>query len=663
MTDSFASAHSFDPFQQQGSQGFKVPAVLPAGLIHSLASSNGSPWSSTDSQQEPSEQSFQDFVRRSSLQNGNHPHFGSNQNHPRSAQSVSGPSGSPAWPGWSSNSPGTMPPRPAAGGGGAYGQNRAWQAQQLEALQAERRRFMESRSPAPFQQQHQPSPSQQQQWQGPSSSGSLLARSPSVSSPAGSRQDHLSTLGLSFPSSHEFPAPSPPDGSGQPQPSISARLMDGDATMSESANNRGRSPTRRPPTHASNSASNGSKASTSKTANEASSKAEMDDDASAALYRPWPKAPSPSEPSETYPPLRLKSSSIDRRKVSDNTVAEAFFDRDPAEERRYFQPHLVDLKERRKQERARRAEAEEEKRRKKQAAMALSGGKGEDENKGKDSSPDIPDGDKGNKKPPHVLLTDAEKKANHIASEQKRRANIRKGYELLCAGVPALRDALDGEGEGENAGERDGEDEEGGGAANGSGVGGGGGADRVDGRAGPRSEAVVLGKSVEHLRYLLEVHRDLRSRRDHARAKWAQKCMGVDVVAGLAEELAQAEEEEAANAAAAVGKGGKKGKGRGGGTGGGGAKAPKGSKGSKGGVGGDAPSSKGTTGQQNDDNDEKAGVSQKQATSSSAGNKGAGSGETQSFQQQNTQGEGEAEATKKGTTNGDGGAQGSMDED
>lgn len=390
----------------------------------------------------------------------------------------------------------------------------------------------------------------------------------------------------------------------------------------------------------------------------------MDEDANAALYRPWPKAPSPSEPSEIYPPLRLKSSSIDRRKVSDDSVAEAFFDRDAAEERRYFQPHLVDLKERRKQERARRAEAEEEKRRKKQAAMALSGGGGEDESKGKDSSPDIPDGEKGSKKAPHVLLTDAEKKANHIASEQKRRANIRKGYELLCAGVPALRDALDGEGEGETAGERDGDDEDGGGAANGGGIGGGGGADRVDGRAGPRSEAVVLGKSVEHLRYLLEVHRDLRSRRDHARAKWAQKCMGVDVVAGLAEELAQAEEEEAANAAAAAGKGGKKGKGRGGGAGGGGAKAAKGSKGSKsgGGGGGDVPLSKGAAGQQNDDNDEKANV-QNQATSSSAENKGASSGEAHNVQQQKAQGEAEAEATKKDTSNGDGGAQGSMDED
>lgn len=36
----------------------------------------------------------------------------------------------------------------------------------------------------------------------------------------------------------------------------------------------------------------------------------------------------------------------------------------------------------------------------------------------------------------HGLLRDAEKKANHIASEQKRRANIRKGYEMLSSMLP-----------------------------------------------------------------------------------------------------------------------------------------------------------------------------------------------------------------------------------
>ncbi|WFD41642.1 hypothetical protein MPSI1_000273 [Malassezia psittaci] len=37
------------------------------------------------------------------------------------------------------------------------------------------------------------------------------------------------------------------------------------------------------------------------------------------------------------------------------------------------------------------------------------------------------------------LLSEKEKKANHIASEQRRRANIRKGYELLSECLPAHR--------------------------------------------------------------------------------------------------------------------------------------------------------------------------------------------------------------------------------
>lgn len=99
-------------------------------------------------------------------------------------------------------------------------------------------------------------------------------------------------------------------------------------------------------------------------------------------------------------------------------------------------------------------------------------------------------------------LTPAEKKANHIKSEQKRRANIRKGYELLCYEVPELREA------GLSAGSGRG----------GSGPGGGGALDakakprrkkadppitdelgtRLDGRQGPRSENVILQKSELH---------------------------------------------------------------------------------------------------------------------------------------------------------------------
>lgn len=93
-------------------------------------------------------------------------------------------------------------------------------------------------------------------------------------------------------------------------------------------------------------------------------------------------------------------------------------------------------------------------------------------------------------KPP--LLTPAQKKANHILSEQKRRAKIRRGYDALCEVVPSLKAALLAE-----------QDAGGGGSAieatntankkkkaksakapvdDGS----------KDGRAGPKSESVVL---------------------------------------------------------------------------------------------------------------------------------------------------------------------------
>jgi type II secretory pathway component PulL len=42
------------------------------------------------------------------------------------------------------------------------------------------------------------------------------------------------------------------------------------------------------------------------------------------------------------------------------------------------------------------------------------------------------------RKQAHELLTEAEKKANHIASEQKRRQNIRMGFDSLIDAVPTL---------------------------------------------------------------------------------------------------------------------------------------------------------------------------------------------------------------------------------
>ena len=104
-----------------------------------------------------------------------------------------------------------------------------------------------------------------------------------------------------------------------------------------------------------------------------------------------------------------------------------------------------------------------------------------------------------------ALLSPSQKRANHIQSEQKRRANIRRGYEALCETVPALREAIQAEDERERAKELEDEAAAGGkGKARG---GSGGGADskgkkkrkgegeKPDRRAGPRSENVVLQKS------------------------------------------------------------------------------------------------------------------------------------------------------------------------
>ncbi|KAI8351586.1 hypothetical protein B0O80DRAFT_377072, partial [Mortierella sp. GBAus27b] len=73
------------------------------------------------------------------------------------------------------------------------------------------------------------------------------------------------------------------------------------------------------------------------------------------------------------------------------------------------------------------------------------------------------------KKPQHELLTEAEKKANHIASEQKRRQNIRVGFDSLVEIVPSLSDCH-------------------------------------------RSEAVILQKSVEYIQRLLSQKKDLKNR-------------------------------------------------------------------------------------------------------------------------------------------------------
>lgn len=76
---------------------------------------------------------------------------------------------------------------------------------------------------------------------------------------------------------------------------------------------------------------------------------------------------------------------------------------------------------------------------------------------------------KASKKQTHELLSEDQKRANHIASEQKRRANIRVGFEKLVDIVPTLS-------------------------------------------SGHRSEALILQKSVEHLRLLVESKTKLKEK-------------------------------------------------------------------------------------------------------------------------------------------------------
>lgn len=105
-----------------------------------------------------------------------------------------------------------------------------------------------------------------------------------------------------------------------------------------------------------------------------------------------------------------------------------------------------------------------------------------------------------------ALLSPSQKKANHIQSEQKRRANIRRGYDALCDRIPELREAIRLEDEalaaaaavnpplprGEHTacagkGRAKGKRKRGKGATDDG--------EKLDGRSGPRSENVVLQKS------------------------------------------------------------------------------------------------------------------------------------------------------------------------
>ncbi|EJD06953.1 uncharacterized protein FOMMEDRAFT_118009 [Fomitiporia mediterranea MF3/22] len=122
------------------------------------------------------------------------------------------------------------------------------------------------------------------------------------------------------------------------------------------------------------------------------------------------------------------------------------------------------------------------------------------------------------------LLSASQKKANHIQSEQKRRANIRRGYEALCETVPALREAISAE-EQELAAEAAENEQKGGKgkskkksrAKRGMSESG----EKMDGRAGPRSENVVLQKTIDYIHDLLDERKSLLDRLNSARRKLA----------------------------------------------------------------------------------------------------------------------------------------------
>ncbi|WFD22890.1 hypothetical protein MEQU1_001567 [Malassezia equina] len=96
------------------------------------------------------------------------------------------------------------------------------------------------------------------------------------------------------------------------------------------------------------------------------------------------------------------------------------------------------------------------------------------------------------------LLSEAEKKANHIASEQKRRSNIRKGYDMLCNMVPGLdKNALESTQKKQSASDEDANDQ----------------------RGGTLSEISILEEALDHLIYRLKHHHMLLLRKYEAQQR------------------------------------------------------------------------------------------------------------------------------------------------
>ena len=563
MQDSLSSADSFDPFTI-GAPGFKVPNVLPANL----GGIGRAPRSNSAGGGDASNGSQGWSGREEGLDGGQHLRNLQQQQHTQ---------------------PHSSSPTPAAIRGG-YGRDKGWQIQQLEALQAERQKYMSVQRPQPMPDEQESSSTMpdfthmvqmghslnsidvelawlrheqaqtnndnhhaqphyaehldyahpgQDSAQGSAYgfvSQSMQASSAPVPMNASASQD-LSHLGLRFPSSHQFPAAP----RGDTASSKRQRRVKGEEEGTDEEGDRGegrrrgRSPSARPPWSQppnvvgiqpgsingggmtlSSSADSLRQGSLARQGSEAGSSQQATPSAPPArnhmaidLDAPYTFLPAPRPP----PKLVDVSKAAARSGALPAHLSDAFFSPGLAR----FQPHLLLLR--------------REQLKRKERGLSANMRKGDKRTNAKDSEgmPDGVDGEAEKRKAGHVLLTEAEKKANHIASEQKRRANIRKGYELLCDLIPALNENEEAEAE-EGIGMEDegGEEDElkrGKRRRNCETTGGG---DRFDGRAGPRSEAAILMAAVEHLRGQLEVHRGLLVRKQEAQLQVAQR-YGLDV--------------------------------------------------------------------------------------------------------------------------------------
>jgi hypothetical protein len=525
MKDSLLSADSFDPFSV-GALGFKVPNVLPANLggigsaPRASTSANGSSMSWSD---------------RDGMGN-NHNQYSPSQNQASFASQLQAPS--------QSSNPNSIR--------GGYGRDKAWQMQQLEALQAEKQRYLHHQRQLSTSSDGGPSsmpdfnhtgmmghsldglqpamgympsneaqsrPGEQQydthipmaypnSFSDSMPSYVAAQNTPmTTSAPLSARRasHDLSHLALNFPSSHQFPAASQEEeGSskrqrrGKVDGGIEAIPVD-EYNEEEGGRRRGRSPNLRPSWTQSTGMSDfqlngGSMAVTSDSKpsklNGSSGKSKPDFSASQGQQQQQQQqrgvmtidmdAPYTSLPAPRPPP-----SLIDNKKVQDQSqyipahLSEAFV----SAKLTRFQPHLNLLR--------------EEQLRRKERGLSANIRKGDKKigSKQAEGSPDKGgDGGEGEKKKSgHVLLTDAEKKANHIASEQKRRANIRKGYELLCEMIPDLGEDGGDKGSGANGDEEDENDgdemDEEGGDEDKKGRKGRSGETSMEGKTGPRSEA------------------------------------------------------------------------------------------------------------------------------------------------------------------------------